>query len=149
MGPTASNTLTHDLCIAVAVSNGGRALLSVDSAPVTATLLPLGRFPALAGGHHDAAGVSVGTGRQAIFQPLAQHLAGRHTRVPLSHDQKLSVELAAFVVPLVFLHGLHTEKWRHLPHLQELFAGLQVGHRGGSVTQSHHLVEALHAQVGA
>lgn len=88
----------------------------------------------------------MGAAGQAFLQPLAQHLAGRHAGVPLPHDQKLGLELADAVVSL---DGLQSVGRGRLADLQELLAGLQVGDGGGRVAQPDHLVEALHAQVGA
>lgn len=88
----------------------------------------------------------MGAARQTLLQPLAQHLAGGHAGVPFPHDQKLSLELADAVLPLGGLQGVGR---RRLADLQELLAGLEVGDGGGRVAQPDHLVEALHAQVGA
>lgn len=69
-----------------------------------------------------------------------------HTWVPLPHHQELSLELADMVLlfrtPQAVARG-------HLADLQELLAGLEISDRGGGVAQPDHLVEALHAQVGA
>lgn len=121
--------LTYDLGVAYnvtsSVSGGWDALLQVDASTVAAAGLPDGGLPALAGGVHDAAGVEMGAGGQAILQPLAQLLTGWHTGVPLAHHQELGLELIA----ALSLHNLQAVSWRHLAELQELLAGLQVGYR--------------------
>lgn len=68
----------------------------------------------------------MGATGQALLKPLAQHLAGGHTRVPLPHDQELSLELT----DILLLHDLQAISRRHLADLQELLAGLQVGDSG-------------------
>lgn len=138
--------LTDNLSIAFVVSGNRKAFLDVDTAPVAASWLPLRGLPALAGCVHDATGVIVGATGQALLQPLAQHLAGRHARVPLPHNQKLGLELADIVLSLNNLQGISL---CHFADLQELFAWLQVGDSGWSVAQPDHLIKALHAQVGA
>lgn len=138
--------LTDNLSIASVVSGNGKAFLNVDTAPVAASWLPLWGLPALAGCVHDATGIVMGATGQALLQPLAQHLAGRHTWVPLPHNQKLSLEFTDIILPL---HNLQAVSWGHLADLQELLAGLQVGHSCWCIAQPDHLVEALHTQVGA
>lgn len=138
--------LTDDLSIASDVTGNSNAFLNVDTASVAAPWLPLWGFPALAGCVHDATGIIMGATGQALLQPLAQHLAGRHAWVPLPHDQKLSLELTDIILPLQHLHAISRG---HFADLQELLAGLQVGDSGGCVAQLHNLVEALHAQIGA
>lgn len=138
--------LTDDLSVTFTVPGHRKAFLNVDPAPVAASWLPLWGLPALAGGVHDAAGIIMGATGQTLVQPLAQHLAGRHTWVPLPHNQKLCLELVDLVLPT---HNRQAVARCHFAHLQELLGGLQVGDIGGSVAQPDHLVEALHAQVGA
>lgn len=138
--------LTDDLSITSIVSGDGKAFLNVDTAPVAAAWLPLWGLPALAGGVHDTAGVVRGAAGQTLLLPLAQHVASRHTWVPLPYNQKLSLELAHIMLSL---QDLQAVSWGHLANLQELLARLQVGYVGGSVAQPDHLIEALHAQVGA
>lgn len=138
--------LTDNLSVTSVVPGNWKAILNVDPAPVAASWLPLWGLPALAGCVHDATGIFVGATGQALLQPLAQHLAGGHAWVPLPHNQKLSIELADVGL---LVHNLQAIPRGHLADLQELLARLQVGHGGGCVAQSHNLVEALHAQVGA
>lgn len=138
--------LTDDLGITLVVSGHGKAFLHVDTTSVAASWLPLWGLPALAWGVHDATGIIMGATGQAPIQPLAQHLAGRHTWVPLPHNQKLSLELTDI---LLSSHNGQAVAWCHFPHLQELFGWLQVGHVGWSIAQPNHLIKALHAQVGA
>lgn len=138
--------LTDNLSITSIVSGNREAVLNIDATPVAASWLPLWGLPALAGCVHDATGIIMGATGQALLQPLAQHLAGRHTWVPLPHDQKLSFELTDIILPL---HDLQAVSWGHLADLQELLAGFQVGDSGWRITQPDHLVEALHTQVGA
>lgn len=88
----------------------------------------------------------MGATGQALLQPLAQHLAGGHARVPLPHDQKLSLELADIVLPLQHLHAIPR---CHFADLQELLAWLQVGDGGWCIAQPHDFVETVHTQVGA
>lgn len=142
--------LTHDLGISVVVSTIGCAFLQVDSTPVAATWPPLGWLPALAWCGHDSTGVALGTGRQTILKPLAEHLTCRHARIPLTHNQEFGAELAALVIVSILFHQeLCSNAGNHLPELQELLAGLKVGHCRCSVTQAHYLVKAFHAQVGS
>lgn len=86
----------------------------------------------------------MGAAGQALLQPLAQHLAGGHTWVPLPHDQKFGLEFTT-----ITLHNLKPIPWCHFADLQELLARLQVGDGGRGVAQPDYLVEALHTQVGA
>lgn len=138
--------LTDDLGIAAIVPGNGKAFLDVNTTPVAASWLPLWGLPALAGRIHDAAGVVMGAAGQAFFQPLAEHLAGVHARVPLPHNQKLGLE---FTDVLRFFCNLQAVTRGYFADLQELLAGLKVGDGGRCVAQPDHFFEALHTQVGA
>lgn len=88
----------------------------------------------------------MGAAGQAFLQPLAEHLAGVHARVPLPHDQKLSLE---FTDIFLLFHRLQAVARGHLADLQELLGGLKISDGSRHVAQADHLIEALHPQVGA
>lgn len=138
--------LTDDLGITTVVAGNGKAFLDVNATSVAAAWLPLWGLPTLAGCVHDAAGVVMGAAGQALLQPLAEHLAGVHAWVPLPHNEKLGLEFTH--ISLLF-RSLQAVARGHLADLQELLAGLKIGDGGRCVAQPDHLVEALHAQVGA
>lgn len=78
--------LTDDLSIMTVVLGDGQAFLNINTTSVAASWLPLWGLPTLAGCVHDATGVVMGATGQAFLLPLAEHLAGMHTWVPLPHN---------------------------------------------------------------
>lgn len=99
-------------------------------------------LPAQTWSLHDSTGSVRCAGGQTVLQPLAQHLTGCHAGVALSHHKVLSFE-----IPITTCNG-HPGPRRSLPNLEELLSSFQEGHWCRGIAQPHHLVKALHAQVG-